>query len=73
MTLSANSGGVGHRTGLYCVGGVVRRLHIDEAKRVMGFAARHRVSDGIDGYRQLGNAVIPYMVGLVYDGVRKAK
>ena len=45
ITLSANGGGVGHRTGLYLVNGKVRRLHIDEAKAVMGFKKGHVVSD----------------------------
>ena len=63
-------GGVGHRTGLYLVGDVVRRLHIDEAKQVMGFRKQHYVSSGIAGYRQLGNAVIPGMVSKIYDSVR---
>ncbi len=70
ITLAANSGGVGHRTGLYHVNEKVRRLHIDEAKQVMGFHADHIVSDGIAGYRQLGNAVIPGMINQIYDGVR---
>lgn len=72
ITLSANGGGVGHRTGLYLVGDVVRRLHIDEAKQVMGFRKQHYVSPGIAGYRQLGNAVIPGMVSKIYDSVRIA-
>ena len=69
ITLSANGGGVGSRTGLYYVNNKVRRLHIDEAKQVMGFEKSHKVSDGINGYRQLGNAVIPPMIGHVYDNV----
>ena len=70
ITLSANGGGVGHRTGLYHVNGKVRRLHLDEAKRVMGFDGRHVVSEGLAGYKQLGNAVIPGMVSKIYEGVR---
>ena len=72
ITLSANGGGVGNRTGLYLVNDNVRRLHIDEAKQVMGFSKRHVVSRGTAGYRQLGNAVIPSMIGQIYDGVRMA-
>ena len=69
ITLSANGGGVGSRTGLYYVNNKVRRLHIDEAKQVMGFEKSHKVSDGINGYRQLGNAVIPPMIGHVFDSI----
>ncbi len=72
ITLSANGGGVGNRTGLYYVDGKVRRLHIDEAKQVMGFGKKHQVGSGLSGYRQLGNAVIPEMIGHVFDGVRAA-
>ncbi len=72
ITLSANGGGVGSRTGLYYVNNKVRRLHIDEAKQVMGFEKSHKVSDGINGYRQLGNAVIPPMIGHVYANIGKA-
>ncbi|MCY4001709.1 MAG: DNA cytosine methyltransferase [Bacteroidetes bacterium] len=69
ITLAANSGGVGHRTGLYYIDNEVRRLHIDEAKSVMGFKTTHIVSQGIAGYRQLGNAVIPEMVTRIYKSV----
>ncbi len=72
ITLSANGGGVGNRTGLYYINNKVRRLHIDEAKQVMGFDESHKVSDGINGYRQLGNAVIPPMIGHVFDSIGKA-
>ena len=72
ITLSANGGGVGNRTGLYLVNGKVRRLHIDEAKRVMGFSSKHKVGDGVSGYRQLGNAVIPPMIERVYEGIKEA-
>jgi len=70
ITLSANGGGVGARTGLYWVEGQARRLHQDEAKKIMGFSARHKISAGWQGYKQLGNAVIPIMITQVYDAVR---
>ncbi len=70
ITLSANGGGVGARTGLYMTdNGKIRKLHIEEAKAVMGFDKRHFVSDGIQGYRQLGNAVIPTMIKRMYECV----
>ena len=70
VTQSASSGGVGSRTGLYYVNGNVRRLHIQEAKSVMGFDKSFHVSDGLSGYSQLGNAVIPAMINTIYDSVR---
>jgi DNA (cytosine-5)-methyltransferase 1 len=72
ITLSAYGGGIGAKTGLYVAPQGVRRLTIRECKRVMGFPDDHFVSDGSLGYRQLGNAVIPAMVGFVWDGVRGA-
>lgn len=70
ITLSAYGGGVGARTGLYLVDGKVRKLSITEGKKVMGFSKTHYVSDGIQGYQQLGNAVIPSMISHVYDSLR---
>ncbi len=70
ITLSANGGGAGARTGLYHVNGRVRKLSIMECKRLMGFPDDHVVGVGIQGYKQLGNAVIPAMVSAVYDRIR---
>ena len=70
VTQSASSGGAGARTGLYYVNGNVRRLHIQEAKSIMGFEKAFHVSDGLAGYSQLGNAVIPSMINQIYDSVR---
>ncbi len=72
ITLSANGGGVGARTGLYYIGGIVRKLHQNEAKAVMGFDRQHHVSPGINGYKQLGNAVIPAMINTVYTSIKVA-
>ena len=69
VTLSANGGGAGHRTGLYLVNNKVRRLHLDEAKQVMGFDRNHIVSPGLQGYKQLGNAVIPSMITQIHKNV----
>ncbi len=69
-TQTANSGGGGAKTGWYWDSGKVRTLHIDESKAVMGFPRSHIVSEGGQGFRQMGNAVIPAMVGFVYDGIK---
>ncbi len=69
ITLSANGGGVGARTGLYLVDNRVRRLSLTECKRLMQFPEDFIVSPGIQGYKQLGNAVIPSLIEKVYDGV----
>jgi DNA (cytosine-5)-methyltransferase 1 len=70
ITQSAYGGGVGARTGLYNTWQGIRRLTINECKRVMGFPDKHKVSDGLQGYQQLGNAVVPDMIGYVYDNIR---
>ncbi|MDR1087652.1 MAG: DNA cytosine methyltransferase [Endomicrobium sp.] len=71
ITQSAYGGGVGARTGLYNTEQGVRRLTINECKKVMGFSVKHKVSGGVQGYQQLGNAVIPAMVGYVYDSIKR--
>lgn len=70
ITQSAFGGGVGAKTGLYNTPQGVRKLTINECKQVMGFPIKHYVSEGIQGYRQLGNAVIPDMIGIVYDNIK---
>ncbi|MDN5248210.1 MAG: DNA cytosine methyltransferase [Wolbachia endosymbiont of Tyrophagus putrescentiae] len=67
ITLSAYGGGIGARTGLYYINGRVRRLSIEECKRLMGFGSDHFVSKG---YQQLGNAVIPQMISNVYHAIK---
>jgi len=70
ITLSAFGGGVGARTGLYYINDKVRRLSIGECKSLMGFPQNHYVADGLKGYQQLGNSVIPQMIGNVYESIR---
>ncbi|MDE0243241.1 MAG: hypothetical protein OYG31_00800 [Candidatus Kaiserbacteria bacterium] len=38
----------------------------------MSFPDGHYVSDGVQGYKQLGNAVMPSMVGCVFDSITAA-
>lgn len=77
ITLSANGGGVGARAGLYWTPGKngagkpsVRKLSMNERKKLMGFSEAHYVSPGMQGHKQLGNAVIPSMIEAVYDSIR---
>lgn len=72
ITLSAYGGGVGARTGLYLSEKGVRKLSINECKKLMGFPTNFYVSDGLQGYQQLGNAVIPTMIDYVYDSIKIA-
>ena len=70
ITQSAYGGGVGAKTGLYNTKQGIRRLTINECKKVMGFPIKHKVSDGVQGYQQLGNAVIPAMIEYVYKSIK---
>ncbi|MCL2558719.1 MAG: DNA cytosine methyltransferase, partial [Treponema sp.] len=70
ITQSAYGGGVGAKTGLYLTAQGIRRLTIGECKKAMGFPDEHIVGAGVQGYQQLGNAVIPRMIGLVFDGIK---
>lgn len=72
ITISAFGGGAGARTGLYQTEQGIRRLSINESKSVMGFNLSHFVSEGLKGYQQLGNAVIPKMIGNVWDSIKVA-
>lgn len=49
--------------------GKIRRLHITEAKRVMGFPDDFILSPGTRAYQQMGNAVIPKMVQVVFNSI----
>ncbi|MCB0724024.1 MAG: DNA cytosine methyltransferase [Ignavibacteriae bacterium] len=69
VTLSAYGGGVGARTGLYYVRDRVRKLTQNECKKLMGFSESHYVTEGTQGYQQLGNAVIPTMIQKVYESI----
>ena len=52
--------------GYVLVDEIVREMNLLEMKRVMGFPDDHHVSKGSHGISQLGNAVIPRMIELVY-------
>lgn len=69
ITLSATGGGVGAKTGLYFVNNKIRRLSLNECKSLMTFPKSHIVSAGAKGYKQLGNAVMPKMIGRIYDSI----
>lgn len=62
------------KTGMYHINGRVRYLSLMEGRRVMGFPDSHILSS-VTGtaQKQLGNAVIPQMVGHVYDAITEGK
>ncbi|WP_231290028.1 DNA cytosine methyltransferase [Rickettsia australis] len=45
-------------------------LSINECKYLMGFPQDHYVADGLKGYRQLGNSVIPQVIANIYDSIQ---
>jgi len=54
----------------YEIGDRVRCLSLNETRKVMGFPDHHILSPGrTAAYEQLGNAVIPKMVGHIYDAI----
>ena len=72
VTLMANGGGMGAKTGLYWINGRVRKLHPTECKRVMGFPDSFIVPASIspDRTRRLfGNSVVVPVVRRIFDRV----
>lgn len=59
ITLSAQGGGPGGKTGMYYVDNIVRKLHPRECARLMGFPDEYILAES-DGrcYTQLGNSVV---------------
>ncbi len=59
ITLSSQGGGLGGKTGMYLVDGVVRRLSPRECARLMGFPDKFLLPDSeFECYTQLGNSVV---------------
>ena len=71
VTLAATTGGAGANTGLYLVNGSIRRLHIEECKQLMGFPKNFKLSVERASYKQLGNAVMPYMIEKIVQAIKK--
>lgn len=58
ITLSAYGGGVGSKTGLYQVNGVIRKLSVRECARIQGFPDNFKISNSLSqAYKQFGNSV----------------
>jgi DNA (cytosine-5)-methyltransferase 1 len=59
VTLSAQGGGVGGKTGLYKVAGKVRRLHPRECARINGFPDTFKIHERpAEALEQFGNSVV---------------
>lgn len=63
ITLSAEGGGNGARTGLYYVDGKIRKLHPRETARLMGFPENYIINPSVNqAHKQFGNSVIVDMI-----------
>lgn len=59
ITLSSQGGGLGGKTGMYYIGGKVRKLSPKECARLMGFPDNYKLSSSDSkSYKQLGNSVV---------------
>ena len=58
ITLSAYGGGVGSKTGLYLIGGKIRKLSTRECARLQGFPEEFKINPiQTQAYKQFGNSV----------------
>jgi len=58
ITLSANGGGIGAKTGLYLINGKIRKLLPRECSRIQGFPDDYIISENSSqAYKQFGNSV----------------
>lgn len=58
ITLSANGGGVGSKTGLYKINGIIRKLSPRECARIQGFPENFILPNSVtEAQKQFGNSV----------------
>lgn len=59
ITLSAEGGGTGAKTGLYYINNKVRKLHPRECARLMGFPEYYQIDESVNqAQKQFGNSVV---------------
>ena len=69
VTLMANGCGLGRCTGIYYINERMRRLTINETKKLMSFPEWYQLEDRDMSFKQLGNSVVTKMIEKVYEGV----
>ena len=69
VTITSNGGGSGGLCSLYYINGRVRNPSAIECRRIMGFPDNFILSIKKKGLRQLGNAVIPGMIRILYNSI----
>ena len=72
ITLSAYGGGVGAKTGLYMIDGVIRRLAPRECMRISGFPEDFILHSNRNvSYRQFGNSVVVNVLKALLEEIQK--
>lgn len=70
ITLSAQGGGIGGKTGMYYIDNSVRKLTPRECARMMGFPEKFKLSPSTsESYKQFGNSVV---VNVIQEIIREA-
>ncbi len=70
ITLSAEGGGTGSKTGLYLIDGKVRKLHPRETARLMGFPDSFKINPSNNqAYKQFGNSVIVDVIQYILESI----
>lgn len=65
-TLSSQGGGLGGKTGMYQINGIVRKLYPRECARLMGFPDTFQLAETQEqNYKQFGNSVVVEVVQLI--------
>ena len=65
-TLSSQGGGLGGKTGMYQINGVVRKLYPRECARLMGFPDTFQLAETQEqNYKQFGNSVVVEVIQLI--------
>ena len=65
-TLSSQGGGLGGKTGMYLIDGMVRKLYPRECARLMGFPdSFHLAETQEQNYKQFGNSVVVEVIQLI--------
>ena len=71
-TLSSQGGGLGGKTGMYYINGVVRKLYPRECARLMGFPDTFQLAATQEqNYKQFGNSVVVEVVQLIAKEIAK--
>ena len=71
-TLSSQGGGLGGKTGMYVINGIVRKLYPRECARLMGFPDTFNLAITQEqNYRQFGNSVVVNVIQLIAEEIAK--